>query len=116
MSYDNSAGGIPYSKPNSTTAVISLIAGILGLTLLPTLGSIAALITGYTAKKEIRESSGSIGGDGLATGGIVLGWIGVGLTVIGLCVVGALFLVPLGLLFFGLTIDQLNFLTWVLFI
>ena len=116
MSYDYSSGGTPYSKPNSTTAVISLIAGILGLTLLPTLGSIAALITGYTAKKEIRESNGSIGGDGLVTGGIVLGWIGVALTVIGLCVAGAIFLVPLCLLFFGLTIDQFNFLTWVLFI
>jgi hypothetical protein len=116
MSYDYSSGGTPYSKPNSTTAVISLIAGILGLTLLPILGSIAALITGYLAKKEIKESSGSVGGDGLATGGIVLGWIGVGLTVIGMCVAGVILLVPLCLIPIGISIDQFNFLTGVLFI
>jgi hypothetical protein len=73
-------------------AIISLIAGILGITFVPFLGSIAALITGYMAKKEIRESAGAIGGDGLATGGIVLGWIGVALGLLGLCVAGFFFI------------------------
>jgi hypothetical protein len=37
------------------------------------------------AKKEIRESGGTLGGEGMATAGIILGWIGIGITVFGLC-------------------------------
>lgn len=87
-------GEVPQVKPNSTMAIVSLIAGILGITFIPFLGSIAALITGYMAKKEIRESAGVLGGDGLATAGLVLGWIGVGLGVLALCIGGVvLFLI-----------------------
>ena len=101
----NDNSGIAYrSEPNSTSALISLISGILGLTLLPIIGSIVALIVGYMAKKEIRESNGTVGGEGLATTGIVLGWIGVGLTVVGCCIAGTIFaifgsacLIPLGI-------------------
>jgi hypothetical protein len=116
MSYDYSSSGTPYATPNSNNAIVSLIAGILGLTLLPTLGSIVALITGYMAKKEIRASGGSVGGEGLATGGIILGWIGVALTVIGICVAGVIFLVPLCLIPIGISIDQFNYLSWLLVI
>jgi len=84
-------------------AIGSLIAGILGLTLLPTLGSIIGLILGYVARGQIRGSGGTIGGDGMATAGIVLGWIGVALAVIGICL---MVLMWAGLLggSFGLTI------------
>ena len=57
----------------STMAIVSLISGILGWTLLPFLGSIVAVITGHKAKKEIRNSMGQLGGDGMATIGLVLG-------------------------------------------
>ncbi len=73
-----------YSTPNSSLAIISLVAGILGLTMFPLLGSIVALITGYMAKKEIRASGGSLSGEGLATAGLIMGWIAVGLVAIGL--------------------------------
>ncbi len=36
----------------STLAIISLIAGVLGFTMLPLVGSIAAILTGYAARKE----------------------------------------------------------------
>jgi predicted house-cleaning NTP pyrophosphatase (Maf/HAM1 superfamily) len=67
-------------------ALVSLIAGIVGLTLLPILGSIAAVITGYMARKEIRASAGAITGDGMAMAGLIMGWIGVVLSVVGLCI------------------------------
>lgn len=100
------SGGSYQAQPNSTMALISLISGILGLTLIPIIGSIVALITGYMAKQEIRDSAGIVEGDGLATIGIVLGWIGVGLTIVGCCVVGMVFLVPACLIPLGITLDQ----------
>ena len=111
MSYDNySPTGAPYTPPSSTMAIVSLIAGLLGLTILPTIGSIIALITGYMAKNEIRASGGALGGDGMATAGTILGWIGVALTVIGLCVVCVLVLLPMILIPLGLSLDGYNWL------
>ena len=74
--------------PTNTTALVRLIFGILGVTALPVIGSLIAIITGYMARGEISRSSDGIGGRGLATAGIVLGYIGVGLAVLGLCVLG----------------------------
>ena len=90
----------PAAQPNSTTAIISLIAGILGLTAFPIVGSLVAVVTGHMAKGEIARSNGTIGGGGLATGGLILGYIGLGLFVLGLCGFGLFFGLPicLGLL------------------
>jgi hypothetical protein len=78
--------------PSSTLAIVSLIAGILGFTMLPLIGSIVALVTGYEARKETRAIPPRASGDGLATAGIVMGWIQIGLSVIGVCCVAAYFL------------------------
>ena len=102
MSNDALPEGIPQTAPNSTLALVSLIAGILGLTFLPTIGSIVAVVTGYMGKKEIRESGGVLGGDGMATAGLILGWIGVALLLIGICVACVAFaLIPLGIITYG---------------
>lgn len=116
MSYGYNDPNLGYAPPNSTTSIISLVAGILGLTFVPTIGSIIALITGYMARREIQDSSGTIGGAGLATAGIVLGWIGIALSLIGLCVVGFVFLLPLCLIPLGLSADQFNSLLQFLWI
>lgn len=65
--------------------------GVVGWTLLPIVGAIIAVITGHMAKKEIRESNGLLGGDGLATAGLVLGYSNLAL---GLCVCLLLMLFP----------------------
>ena len=70
-------------QPNSTMAIVSLVSGILGWSFIPLLGSLIAIITGHMAKKEIRESAGALGGDGLATAGLILGYIAIGLTICG---------------------------------
>ncbi|MFT3756005.1 MAG: DUF4190 domain-containing protein [Pseudoxanthomonas sp.] len=64
-------------RQTSTLAIISLVAGILGWTLFPFLGSIGAIITGHMARSEIRKSNGALDGDGLAIGGLILGWAAV---------------------------------------
>jgi hypothetical protein len=72
--FSNQAYQTPPAKPNSNMALVSLILGILGWTLIPTIGSIGAIITGHMAKSEIRNSMGALGGDGMATAGLVLGY------------------------------------------
>lgn len=64
---------------------------VLGWTLIPIVGAIIAVITGHMAKKEIRESSGMLGGDGLATAGLLLGYSNL---ILGLCLCLAILLFP----------------------
>jgi hypothetical protein len=82
----------PMPQQNSTTAILSLIAGIAGFTIFPFLGSIIAVVLAYMARGEIARSGGTLGGAGLATAGLVLGWIGIGLSVLGICLFGLIFL------------------------
>ena len=73
----------PYSNPkDSSLAVASLVTGILGWTIVPLLGSIAAIITGHLAKKEINESQGTLSGDSMATAGLIMGYVQLGFVVI----------------------------------
>ena len=95
MTTESPAGDIGQPIPNSNLAVISLVAGILGISLFPFLGSIVAVITGVMARREIQESAGTLGGDGLATAGLVLGWIGIGMGVLGFCAAGAFLAISL---------------------
>ncbi|HEY1137922.1 MAG TPA: DUF4190 domain-containing protein [Xanthomonadaceae bacterium] len=71
-------------RKTSTLAIVSLIAGILGWTLLPILGSLGAIITGHMARGEIRRSNGALDGDGMALIGLVLGWLSVIISVLGI--------------------------------
>jgi predicted acyltransferase len=65
-------------------AIASLALGIGGLTILPLLGSIVAVVLGYMARRDIRSRPHEVGGSGIAMVGLVLGWIGIGLAVLGL--------------------------------
>jgi hypothetical protein len=88
-------------KRTSTLAVISLVSGLLGWTLVPWLGSIAAIITGHMARAEIRREAETTEGDGLAVAGLVLGWSMVAVSVLALIMI---------ILFFG---GLLAFLGWM---
>jgi hypothetical protein len=83
--YGQPAGGYaaPYGQPYGfapaaapRTNGLAIASMVLGILWLYWIGSILALVFGYTAKKQIRERGE--GGAGMATAGIVLGWIGVG--------------------------------------
>jgi hypothetical protein len=91
----------PAAQPNSTMAIISLIAGILGLTVFPIVGSIVAVVTGHMAKGEIARSNGTLGGSGLATAGLILGYVGLVLLVLGLCGFGLFLGLPICLAIFS---------------
>ncbi|MDQ6648274.1 MAG: DUF4190 domain-containing protein [Pseudomonadota bacterium] len=69
----------PLSRPAPTTsplAVVSLVFGILGWTLLPFIGAVVAIVCGHLARSEIRRShiDHRAEGDGMAVAGLVLGY------------------------------------------
>jgi hypothetical protein len=84
----------PAALPTSTMAIVSLISGIVGLTIIPFIGSIIAIVTGQSARAETRSNPPRASGDGLATAGIIMGWIGVVLGGLGLCAACAAFALP----------------------
>ena len=71
--------------PTNGMAITSMILGIAGLTVVPAVGSVLALILGYIAKRDIRQRPDETTGEGLATAGIVMGWIGIVLAVLAVC-------------------------------
>lgn len=71
---------------NNVLAIISLVSGILGWTLLPFLGSIAAVICGHLARAEIRREPTRYSGDGMAIAGLVLGWLSIAFWIALVCV------------------------------
>ena len=96
--------------PNSTLAVVSLVAGILGLSFVPGIASVVAIITGTMAVKEIKASGGSLGGEGMARIGIILGWIAVVLVVIGICCFVISFAFPFILAIFATATETTSYL------
>jgi hypothetical protein len=76
-------------RQTSVLAIVSLVSGLLGWTLLPFLGSLAAVVTGHMARSEIRRAPDRLEGDGLAIAGLVLGYLSIALA---LLVVVAIFL------------------------
>jgi hypothetical protein len=77
--------------PTTSFATTSLIMGVLGWTLIPIVGGIIAIITGHMAKRDIRQSDGILGGEGIATAGLILGYSNLAL---GACACLALLLFP----------------------
>jgi len=75
----------------STLAIVSLVTGVLGWTLVPFVGSLVAIVTGHLARGEIRRNPG-MEGDSMAVIGLVLGWV---------AVISALLAVMAFVLFFG---------------
>lgn len=74
-----------YNQPQSTSplAIISLVTGIIGLLCCNYFVlSIAAIVTGFLGRKQIRESGGAQKGDGMAKAGFILGIVGVVLGII----------------------------------
>jgi Domain of unknown function (DUF4190) len=86
--------GVPFQKGTSTNglAITSLILSIIGLPLYFCYGfgiifGIAALIFGYIARSQIKQSGNQQGGDGLAKAGIIIGWIPIAFMVCGISII-----------------------------
>jgi hypothetical protein len=55
------------------SAIVSVVLAVLWFA---GIGSVLALVFGYRARRQIKNSAGRQKGSGLATAGIILGWIG----------------------------------------
>lgn len=68
---------IPREGPESAAgmAIASLVFGLLGITILPLLGSVLAIIFGHIALGQIQRSNGRKSGRGLAVSGLILGYL-----------------------------------------
>lgn len=66
----------PRAQSTSGAAVASLILGILAITILPILSSIGGIACGHVARSNIRDSHGSLTGDGMAIAGLVMSYLG----------------------------------------
>jgi hypothetical protein len=66
--------GYPYGPPIRRNNGMAIASMALGIVWIYWIGSVLALVFGFIAKKQIRESGE--GGSGMATAGIVLGGIG----------------------------------------
>jgi len=81
----------------STMAIVSLVMGILSWFLLPVIGGILAIITGYISRKEIKNTPGQFTGDGMAIAGMVLGITNIVFVVLfGICWLGMMVFVMRG--------------------
>jgi len=69
-------GAYAAPPPTSSKATTSLVLGIVSIVLCGVFLGIPAMIVARQAKREIRESHGRVGGEGLATAGFVTGLIG----------------------------------------
>ena len=81
----------PTEQPKTSgLAIASLVCGLSGVILPLFFNSVAAVITGHMAKKEINASNGTITGGGMATAGLVLGWIQIALFILAVVVIAFL--------------------------
>jgi hypothetical protein len=69
-------GAPVFVRPARTTNGLAIASLILGVVWMAWLGSIAAVILGHEALRQIRASHGRQTGKGLAVGGLALGYFG----------------------------------------
>ena len=76
------AYGYGAPKKTNTLAIVSLIASLAALVIVPFIGSLVGVITGHMALGQIKRSGEE--GRGLALAGTIVGWVGLGLAIIGI--------------------------------
>jgi Domain of unknown function (DUF4190) len=78
--------------PTSTSAVVSLVFGLLAWIMLPVIAAIVAVVAGHMARSEIRRSEGEVQGDGMALAGLILGYINLALGALVILLIAVLLL------------------------
>lgn len=79
--------GFRPAPATNTLAIVSLVLAVLGLTFIPLIASVCAVVCGHVAKGQIKRTGE--GGSGFATAGLIVGYVSVALFVL---VVAAIFI------------------------
>ncbi len=80
------------ARITSTTAILSLVFGIICWFALPFIGAIVAIVCGHSARGEIRRAlPGTVEGDGMAVAGLILGYCHLALIAMVILVVFGIF-------------------------
>lgn len=82
-------GGYPAAPKTNTLAIVSLIAGIAGLVIIPFIGSIVAVITGHMSLSQLKKQPET--GRGMAIAGLITGYVGLAFAVLGIIIAIAMF-------------------------
>ncbi|CCQ14219.1 putative uncharacterized protein [Rhodococcus sp. AW25M09] len=85
--YPYAGAGYRTPAPTNTLAIVSLVLAVLGLTFLPLIASVCAVVCGHISRGQIKRTGE--GGSGFATAGIIVGYVSIALFVI---IVGAIIL------------------------
>ncbi|HRQ65507.1 MAG TPA: DUF4190 domain-containing protein [Xanthomonadaceae bacterium] len=75
----------------STSAIVSLVFGVLSWVALPLIGALVAIIAGHMARAEIRRAAGALEGDGMAIAGLLLGYIQLAMIMVALAMIFLVF-------------------------
>ena len=79
-------------RTTSTTAILSLVFGVICWFALPFIGAIVAIVCGHAARGEIRRAApGTIEGDGMAIAGLILGYCHLALIALVILVIFGIF-------------------------
>ena len=71
-----------YAGPKTNTlAIVSLISSLVGLLIIPLIGSVAGIITGHMSLGQIKQTGEQ--GRGMALAGTIMGYIGLAFVVLG---------------------------------
>lgn len=92
MSYEPPPPGYqayPVARPDHPRAVLILVLGILSLVACHILGPVVWAM-GSRARREIRESQGALGGDGMVTAGWVCGIIASAVVILFVLIFGSI--------------------------
>ena len=86
--YGQPAYGAPTPSQASGRAIASLVTGLVGLITFCcgffVVSSVAAVVLGVVARRDIRASNGALHGDGMALTGIITGAVGIVIFVVGI--------------------------------
>lgn len=78
----------------TTINPLAIVSLVLSLVWVGGLASLAGIITGVMARRQIRQSGGRETGDGAALAGIIIGGVGVALTLVAIIAMIAFFSIP----------------------
>ena len=81
-------GGYPAPAKTNTLAIVSLISSLVGIFIVPFIGSIVGVITGHMSLSQIKRNGEQ--GRGLGLAGTIIGWVGIALGIILLIIIIAL--------------------------